>query len=525
MKKRVYIWVFIPVWFLFFPARGMSQEACPFGFTAHIQSGEEHDRMPKNLQMMRDAGARWVRTDFSWGGVESPQGNWHFEHLDRVVEETGKQGIQVLALLLYNVAWANPAYQHLDAWLTYVEKTVMRYKDKVRYWEIWNEPNLFWDKMGGNAAEYAVLLEATYKKIKEIDPDLVVLHAGLCGIPMEYAEKVFETGAGKYFDRFCIHPYRPLLQTMEETVRYHDDLAGLRTLMAKYKVDKKSIWITEMGYTSMVRINVADRDAFHEAKSRSGKAWRVAVVSDDDFPVDPAFAEQTVRSFFPEGTSLEFITFFELKRMSRNSYDAVFFPPSENLPLHISQLIAQPLVHYLGSGGRVYYYTKEGKMYYYDDMVAKERSQAVFLGQTMLLSLRFGIERYICYEFSSPERNIFDREDNFGVVRRELEPKPAYYAYATVGKLFSEGSVMDMSVDWNRKDFCVVSWTQQNGTRVWAIWSPEGVRRVNVKIGKGLQQTLNGLGEVISTVTAASETLEINAEITYLVGPATLDIQ
>ncbi|MDR3262410.1 MAG: cellulase family glycosylhydrolase [Tannerella sp.] len=503
----------------------MSQEASPFGFSAHIQSGEEHYQMPKNLQMMHAAGARWVRTDFIWSSVESPQGNWHFDHLDRVVEETAQQGIQVLALLLYNVSWATPAYQHLDAWLTYVEKTVTRYKDRVRYWEIWNEPNLFWDKMGGNAAEYALLLEATYKKIKSIDPELVVLHAGLCGIPMEYAEKAFASGAGLYFDGFCIHPYRPLLQSMEATIRFHDDLSELRALMSKYKIEGKKIWITEMGLTSMVQINMADRDVFREVQSRSGKGLQAAMVSDVDFPIDPAYPEQTLRSFFPEDASLDILTFFDLKRTPLYKYDAVFFPPSENFPLHISQLITPYLVEYLMGGGRVYYYTQEGNMYYYDDMATKEKNQAVFLGQTLLLSLRFGIERYFCYEFSSPERNIFDREDNFGVVRRALEPKAAYHAYSTVGHLFPEGSTMDMSVAWNRKDFCVVSWTQPKGLRIWAVWSPEGVRQVNVKIGTGLQQTLNYLGEEIPTVTAACGTLEISPSITYLVGPATLDIQ
>jgi beta-glucosidase/6-phospho-beta-glucosidase/beta-galactosidase len=29
----------------------------------------------------------------------------------------------------------------MAAWLRFVEAVVTRYKDKIRYWEIWNEPN------------------------------------------------------------------------------------------------------------------------------------------------------------------------------------------------------------------------------------------------------------------------------------------------------------------------------------------------------------------------------------------------
>jgi beta-galactosidase GanA len=64
--------------------------------------------MPANLQMMYEAGIRWVRVDFSWSGIESPRGNWNFAHIDKVVEETEKTGLSISALLLYNVAWANP---------------------------------------------------------------------------------------------------------------------------------------------------------------------------------------------------------------------------------------------------------------------------------------------------------------------------------------------------------------------------------------------------------------------------------
>ena len=527
MKKIIFTVMYASTWLLFAPVCGMAQEYSPFGVCLHLDGYEEYSQMPQNLRMAQEAGIRWIRCDFSWGSVEGTQGNWNFDRWDRVVEEAEKLGLNLFVPLLYDMPWARPAYKHLDAWLTYVEKVVTRYKGKVRCWEIWNEPDLyprFWDRYE-DGENYALLLKATYQKIKEIDPGSTVVHAGTAGIPMSYIEKSFAAGSGSYFDKMAVHPYRPLLNTWEATLRFKDDIDRLRALMSKYKIDHKDIWFTEMGVSSMTSVAVRGRNVFHEAKAETGKDWKVAVVCDDEFTVDPSFTGQTLRSLFPSGFTLDTIQALDMRHISMGSYDAVFFPPSDNIPMHVNQILMPRLKNYLIGGGRVYYHTKGGNIYYYGDVVKKEANQAIFIAQTIWLSLRFGIERYFCYEFESPEEVFFDREDNFGITRRGLRPKQAYYAYAAAGKLFPEGSKMDTSVEWRQKDCCVTCWRQPNGTRVWAVWSPEGARQVNVKIGRGLKQTLNYLGNPLPAVTESSKTVEIGAGIVYFVGPETLEIQ
>jgi hypothetical protein len=94
-----------------------------------------------------------------------------------------------------------------------------------------------------------------------------------------------------------------------------------------------------------------------------------------------------------------------------------------------------------------------------------------------------------------------------------------------MGKLFPEGSTMDMSVEWRQNDCCVVSWKQPDGTRVWAVWSPEGKRQVRAKIGGELRQAFNYLGSPLPAVTASSGILETGPGVTYLIGPESLEIQ
>ena len=521
MKRYIHIGVFVLSLF-----QGFAQNDSPFGVCMHLQGGEEHVQMPANLRMAYDAGIRFVRADFSWGTVEGSQGTWHYESLDRVVEEASKTGINMLGLLMGRPSWGRPVWEKLDDWLLYVENVVKRYKGKVHYWEVWNEPNLyprFWEK-ANDSENYALLLKATYKKIKAIDPDATVIYAGTAGIPMDYIEKTFIAGAGEGFDKMAVHPYRTFINSMEATDNFKEDIDNLRDLMAKYKLGHKEIWFTEMGISSMATVATRGMDVFHELKTETGKDWRVAVVCDDDYPVDASFTTQSLRSLFPSSYLLDTIEILELRRVNANDYDAVFFPPSDNIPLHVSQVITPHLKRYMLGGGKVYYLTGNGNLYYYGDAVEKETRQALFIIQTICLSLRFGIEKYFTYEMESPSVNFFDREDNFGLVRRGLSPKPAYYAHVTLGKLFPEGSKIDDSIAWKQKDCCVVSWKQPGGTRVWAVWSPEGERKVNIKIGKGLQQALHYTGSALPDVTESTGSLETSHGIIYLVGPETLEI-
>jgi hypothetical protein len=392
----------------------------PFGINAHLQSSDENAQMPRNLEMIHKAGICWVRCDFAWGGIEYPKGTWHFDQIDKMLDQLEKQELSVLGILDYNVSWANPAYKHLDDWLMYVEKTVTHCKNSVRYWQVWNEPNYQWDKPDGDGAEYAALLVATYNKIKEIDPGITVLYAALGGtdeIRLDFIEKSFQAGADKCFDKFTVHPYRPLMTNMSLNVKYFNYLKSVLDLLAKYNVSDKKIWISEMGLPTQIE------------------------------PSKPELTDEI-----------------------------------------------------------------------------RETNQALFLQQTILLSLRFGIEKYFWYEFWSPEGNALDREQHFGLVHRGLETKPAYHAYSQLTKLYPEGSVMNTSIEWNQGNFCLVSWTQPGGARVWAVWAPDANRVATVTIGAGLQEVTDMYGEKIEVAQNATS-LVVGPGITYLIRANSFEIK
>ncbi len=105
----------------------------------------------------------------------------------------------------------NPA----NPWGWFVYNVVHRYKDRVRAWEIWNEPDfdLFWS---GSNAEYVRLLKVGYLAAKAADPTTTVLFGGMAywedqGFLPEVLDLIVSdpdaAANGFFFDVLPIHLY------------------------------------------------------------------------------------------------------------------------------------------------------------------------------------------------------------------------------------------------------------------------------------------------------------------------------
>ncbi len=322
----------------------------PYGVCAHLGGGMEFDAMPANLAAMRAAGIRWARADFSWGAVEWKKGDWHFNHLDRVLDEADKAGITILPILDYNVSWANPAFQHLDDWGEYVRQLVTRYKDRIRYWEVWNEENIpnFWKQP--NAKDYITLLKRTYEIIKEIDPELQVVFGGLAGVPHEYYENVLKEGGGKYFDVVNIHPYRGGMVTVRLCNQFLDDIKKFRDLTIKYTGEDRPIWITEMGWATPPAFGTANRQVIEAGLKQlypTGLSGKFAALYDSKYDASSQFPPVIMGSTIPSGVDVDYVSLEQLKTLSPKTHPCLLLPPGEHFPTPYFD----NLVEYVRSGG------------------------------------------------------------------------------------------------------------------------------------------------------------------------------
>lgn len=204
------------------------------------------------VKLMKQAGVGFVRMDFYWEKVEPMPGDFHFEQLDEIVDLLTRYDIHILGLLHYSAPWAsscgkwNCAPKDDRLFVTYARAVIARYKDRVKHWEVWNEPDshTYWNPQDGMKG-YVELLKAVYTAAKEEDPQCVILNGGLSK-GLSSVNRLYDNGAKDYFDVLNIHIFEtPVNPSAIEAAASYPRLAA--KVMERNGDGMKKIWVTEIG--------------------------------------------------------------------------------------------------------------------------------------------------------------------------------------------------------------------------------------------------------------------------------------
>lgn len=192
----------------------------------------------------------FIRVSVFWEGIEKEKGKFNWNRLDHIVNLASIYNKNVLFVIGYLPVWqTNGKYvkkfpTDVKAYENFLEKLVIRYKNKVFYYEVWNEPNLkeFWND---SFDKYLELLKISYKIIKQNNPNALVLNGGIAinETSLNYFKLLISKSA-EFFDIIAVHFY------------YHWDIPNYnkidllkKILELAYKANKK-VWITETGIPS-----------------------------------------------------------------------------------------------------------------------------------------------------------------------------------------------------------------------------------------------------------------------------------
>ena len=106
---------------------------------------------------------------------------------------------------------------------------------------------------------------------------------------------------------------------------------------------------------------------------------------------------------------------------------------------------------------------------------SSEVKQAKMLTRSQLIALQLGVERLFWYEFQAPEVDDLDQESHFGVLHKDLSPKPAYLAYKTLAALRPAGSTTVTERPWKSADGSLYhpQWRLPDGRSAGAVWAYE----------------------------------------------------
>ena len=189
-----------------------------FGVCSHPQRNST-EVIKKEAIAASSVGIKILREDISWDLMQPSQDRWNFEPFDRVVDLFGKQGVEIQAIYDYCPGWATakdwkpldsakrgvprPDY---DLWRNFIAEFSKRYKDKIRYGEVWNEPDLV-GFANYSAEEYIQLMKIAYEEVKKHAPNTYVLTGGFALMPPsshaslldpDHMKKTLTLGRGSY---------------------------------------------------------------------------------------------------------------------------------------------------------------------------------------------------------------------------------------------------------------------------------------------------------------------------------------
>ena len=192
-------------------------------------------------------------SDTSWTWLEPQKGVWNWEPLDLWVTDAERHGVRDILLTLgQSPAWAssNPAAvnyvgagapappTNIQDWRDYITAVATRYRGRIRYYEIWNEPNdpTYYT---GTVDELATLTREAYQILKAVDPGNTVVSP----VPYVagYLDQLLTAGIAPYVDMLAFHIYT--YATLPETAG--PSLANVRLVMAKHGVSAMPLWDTE----------------------------------------------------------------------------------------------------------------------------------------------------------------------------------------------------------------------------------------------------------------------------------------
>lgn len=238
------------------------------GINVELESLNDEE-LQKTLNLLSQAGFKWVRQRFPWEKIEPERGNFAWENWDRIVNALKDRGFKILAVLDTSPKWARrpedtscstapPAENYFFG--DFAEAFARRYGSFIDAYQIWDEPNIYphWGERWIDPEGYVALLKESFIRIKSADPNAFILTAGLAPTsergPInlnegEFLRKMLASGAKEFFDILAFKAfgfdYHPSSPPSPERLNFR------RPELLAHLAQDKPVWIVEAGWNAL----------------------------------------------------------------------------------------------------------------------------------------------------------------------------------------------------------------------------------------------------------------------------------
>jgi hypothetical protein len=249
---------------------------------------EKRERL---VRMAAEAGYHWLRQEFPWEDIEiHGKGDFEdrrhepyrstWEKYDQIVALAEQYGMEMIVRISNPPEWTRAQSNEFDSFAPpddfqdfadFVAAVVERYRGRVRFYQLWNEPNIYpeWGSYPINPEQYVELLAAGAEAARAVDPDVVIIAGALAATinlqpndpppgnslsDLLFLQRMYDAGAAPYFDIVAVQGYG--LWSGPTDTRMHPRVLNIahhlfiRDLMVQNGDAHKAIWITEMNWNA-----------------------------------------------------------------------------------------------------------------------------------------------------------------------------------------------------------------------------------------------------------------------------------
>jgi hypothetical protein len=264
------------------PERTISNtDVNPYGANFFLEREVELYKREETIKMAAEAGIGWAKQQFIWAEIE-PQdvdfqdpANWEkrWGKYDDIVDLCERYGIQVIARLDHPPAWTREDNSIPDAppddladYADFVYGFVKHYQGRVRYVQIWNEPNIYpeWGNREVDPVGYVEMLKTAYRAAKSAEPNVYVLSSPLAPTlenfsvrrnlsELIFLEEMYQAGAAGFFDILSANAFGFDLPPEDPSSADKLNFQRVklqRQVMERYGDEHKAIWFNEYGWNA-----------------------------------------------------------------------------------------------------------------------------------------------------------------------------------------------------------------------------------------------------------------------------------
>ncbi|MGC8779523.1 MAG: cellulase family glycosylhydrolase [Anaerolineae bacterium] len=264
----------------------------PFGINVFLNEEVDPAKREETVRLAAEAGFHWLRQEFPWQDIEihgkgdfedrrnpPPRSAW--DKYDQIVALAEKYGMELIVRVSTPPTWSRARGDEVgtfappdnyDDFGDFIYTLVTRYRGRIRYYQIWNEPNIYpeWGNYPISPEDYTALLKVAATRARAADPNVVIIAGALASTialqpdappphnalnDLLFLQRMYDAGAAPYFDIMAMQGYGlwsgPTDRRMHPRVMNFGRPQFVRDLMVANGDAAKPIWISEMGWNAV----------------------------------------------------------------------------------------------------------------------------------------------------------------------------------------------------------------------------------------------------------------------------------